>query len=381
MHGSFGTIIRLACAPILPVLTWVATAEAAHAVQSQEFVDPVVACPECDIRFDTITFLDDRDGPGILADEAMFELDLAAGRIFAIDFVAAPGRVSVFKTDGSHEGYVGRPGEGPGEFRFPWGFVRDGEAIATFDRRRGIIAWIGPDLAIERTDPFSHPIREAVALSDSVWISNSYITHPSVAGHPFHLVRGAPARLAGSFGQEGAVDLQADPTWVRHVARESESAFWSIPKNDLRIELWSIDGRRQRSIRYSAPWFDPVGWVEVAMEQPYSIPPFPEVSKIHRDECGFLWVTSWVPAADWSPVGDPGTWVESETQDQYDTRVSVIDPASLSLITEATFEGKLRAMGTPKAFTSLTMSQEGHPSYLIGLLALENLPQEWSGRC
>jgi hypothetical protein len=348
--------------------------------QEPERVRTTDPCDGCRIVVDTVAHLAARDGPGILADETLLEMD-AQGRLFALDYVTASGQVLVFDEEGSHQATIGRAGDGPGEFRMPWGFVRDGQTMAVFDRRRGIIAWIDLNEGIRRTASFTHPVRQAVRLSDELWIANSFIGHPDVAGHIYHRIRAPDYALAGSFGQEGVVDLERDPTWVRHLTRESDSSFWSVPKNSLRVELWMSTGRRTRVLKYDPSWFDPDGWIDVSMDQPYTVRPFPEVSSIQRDPCELLWVHTWVPAADWEPIANTGGWVEAETHRQYDTRVTVIAPNPPRLVVEQVLPGKLRGMTEARAFYALSEEPPGHPVYTVGRFALEGATSNGGVEC
>jgi hypothetical protein len=266
------------------------------------------------------------DEGGVVADIGMNLLRLVDGR-----FVAMTGRgeVSAWSADGKYLKRLGGPGQGPGEFAAGGMSFHEGPGGTVYIRdnnRRWSV--FSPALEFVRhyaaTGMGFNPERSTF-LADGRFLSAS---PPSGAAAHFAIYdftrRGDPVP-ANARGRAGAVAgdgpaLVASFAEVREhersaiyrgraIAYAGDSSFWAGPLPETGagyvLELWSLTGQKQRTIRRTAPWF--IEGSDIAPpRQPegfgYGSQPTTQVTSMHLDDNGLLYVFVAASTGRWKPT-------------------------------------------------------------------------------
>jgi hypothetical protein len=262
------------------------------------------------------------------------------GRFFALygDDLA---RIHVHSPDGAFSGYLGRPGDGPGEFRFIGDIRFDEDGLLhAFDRRAGRHTVLdASDGSVLGTNRIPVGVWAGVPLADgAVVVSGSLQTREAV-GYPLHVFDGS-GTLRKSFGSD---EPQFHPgmelaTLVRWLLPAGPETFWAAWPNDYRIELWDVRGAMVRALHGNRDWFLP--WTRQVLPRD-NRPPSPSIVDIGYDAEGHLWVVMAVAGERWSEAlnrdrrdshGNP-TLHQDERRHYYrDQIVEVIDPRSGQLL-------------------------------------------------
>lgn len=240
-------------------------------------------------------------------------------------------RLKQFGAEGAFRRYIGRRGEGPGEFQvLQFVHALPGDSIEVFDLGLRRLTVLAPDLTPVRTVPVAPGAYETVRLADGSRIFAGYYCNPSCSGLPLHHLL-ADGQVSRSFGARPPVanprDLHA---MYRHVTRGSTAkSVWSAHVPRYRLEEWNLSGDLVRALERRVPWFAPGtrgGYVNPSER------PAPMVVAIHRDQSDILWVLIQIADRDWSEglgdVADPyGRLYKgiADPERYYDSVVEAID--------------------------------------------------------
>lgn len=232
--------------------------------------------------------------------------------------------------------WVGRGGEGPGEYRFIRWLRAHGDRLHVFDRanmRRTVLD--ARDFEVIHTNPLSSVKLEndAVVLTDSSYLINGTMYTPERIEYVLHLFNGE-GEVVRSF-DEIPFGVPDAPSPLRWLTPARHGGVWSAAPDEYRIDLWDVGtGKRQRSLVRDVGWFPPNG---PHLWHPDRLDP-PRIRNITEDARGRLWVLLHVAAAKrWAECFErtpPGSHPEAEEYMVregcflYDTRIEVLDSES-----------------------------------------------------
>lgn len=318
-------------------------APAAHAT-GQDVPALTPACDQCRIAFDTVVELGDAAGPGMIEfDNLIVETD-ARGRYFVVEYLASS--IKVFGADGVFEGSVGREGEGPGEFRFPYSVhaLPDGRFFVS-DRGQPRVSVFGPDLDLKRTIPLREvvPGFELLTLDGDSIVLTGHSSRADLFGLPVHVLT-PEGRRVRSFGEMEGPIISDDPlNFDRAVALADRGQLWIALKNAYRVERWTLGGERVGALRGDVDWFQPIP------ENPdLPTPPRGMLSSIHQAADGLLWIKFQVPSKGWTEAfeRDPetGRWRSVNRDARANTVTDVVDPETNRLLARGELHGRHTAL-------------------------------------
>lgn len=259
------------------------------------------------------------------------------------------GDVSVWAADGRFIQKIGRKGDGPGELTGGnLDFQIDGAGRVYIRDNHPRWTILSPNLEFVRTANASGmgSEREQAAFLDTGELLTAapssldaqyyFHVYDFAKSEPADSVRGARRSIGGgpalvrSFGAilMSERSVRADQR-VRSIGYSGGSTFWAGPPQGAgrgyQLELWSLDGRRLRTIQRAVHWLPTRPIVSVRRGET-DIPP-PEFEILDDDGSGLLYVTIVAANARWNPmldVRDPAKRRELQ-QAMVDVCVEVID--------------------------------------------------------
>ena len=270
---------------------------------------------------------------------------LPDGRITVVEVFA--NRFFVASPDNSTGRWVGRQGEGPGEYSDVRWVRPHGNRLHVFDRllmRRTVLH--DTDFSVVDTHLFQRvsALRDVLMLTDSSYVINGRIQTPRSVGYALHLFnRGEVVR---SFDEAPYVRGQRSiPGPGRYLALSRDGGVWSAVRTEYRVDLWdAAAGIRQISVIRDAPWF-PAHDGGMALD-PNGPLPQPVIGGMMEDTAGRIWVAIMVPSEPrWreclvrTPPGSPPAWGEytiSMGCSYTVGRLEVLDPAAGRLLAAQT---------------------------------------------
>lgn len=309
-------------------------------VAQEEIVIPDDPAPPCLIEFfsagpelrgGTTGALEDT-WPSLVAE---IEL-LPEGRIAMTESISD--RFFVASRDGSGGRWVGRPGEGPGEYSLVRWVMPFGERLHVFDpilmRRTVLDASTFDVVRTNRLGPI-HFQADALVLDDSTYVINGAVYTRDRAGYVLHVFNGE-GDVVRSFDEIPVVMPGEEPirgSW-RILAPARAGGVWSAWRSEYRLDLWdAVSGIRRRSLVRNAPWFPPHnGWGE---EWHPNRPDDPVVAEIMEDSESRLWVLLLVASDRWSecwvkqpPSANPDApeYMPRPGCSRFEERLEVLDP-------------------------------------------------------
>ena len=240
-------------------------------------------------------------------------------------------RFLMVSPDGTEADWVGRGGEGPGEYSFVR-FVRaEGRHLHVFDQVNARRTILDEQWEVVHSNPMFVQLQfDGVILGDSAYVVNGIAATPEQIGYVLHLFD-AEGRAIRSFdelpGPYGVPDAPAVPI-VRWLVEGGEEGVWSAHRQEYRIDLWDpwLGVRTQTLVRM-ADWFPPRS-AEVSFGP--DTPGNPVLFDVAVDANGWLWVAIAVASDQWSrcfttpPGSGEAEYVEGCVL--FDTLIEVLDP-------------------------------------------------------
>ena len=221
-----------------------------------QVVPDAVTCTTCSLDVSAVVELGDRDGPGIVGEQAV--ITRSDDGDYYLSSPVQLGRLLRFSADGVFQDAVGRTGEGPGEYIWPVLMRRSADTLSIVDIRASRLTTIrGGAIATTRL-PFMFD--DAAVLPDGRHVYNALSSEPDRIGHPLHVYDEASRRITRSLGGEGVRVDRSDRRQMvprRRVAVAADGNIWAAHENRYRIDKWSPDGDRIARIERDAPWFRP----------------------------------------------------------------------------------------------------------------------------
>ncbi|WP_423928038.1 hypothetical protein [Candidatus Palauibacter sp.] len=275
-----------------------------------------------------------------------YDVEALPGGRLAITEQLRPERFLVASADVPGGRWVGRGGEGPGEYRWIRWVRAHGDRLHVFDalnRRRTVLD--ATDFEVLHTNPLSPGTLEndAVVLDDSSYVINATMYAADRVGYVLHLMNGE-GDVVRSF-DEVPVGVPGAPSPFRSITPAARSGeVWSVSPEEYRIDLWdAAAGTRLRSLVREVEWFPPNSpRRELHPDQPGS----PGIRYMTSDSRDRLWVMISVAAANWAdclvetPPGlhpEAGEYTRRENCSLYEQRIEVLDPGAGRILAAANF--------------------------------------------
>lgn len=327
--GRFARLMRL-----VPLLT-----AAPGVVAQEEIVIPDDPTPPCVVEF--LPAGPELSGGAVAALEGAWpslvvEIEpLTEGRIAMAESVSD--RFFVASRDGSGGRWVGRAGEGPGEYSLVRWALPSGERLLVIDpifmRRTVLEASTFDVVRTNRLEPI-YSQTDALVLDDSTYVINGTVYTRDRAGYVLHVLNGG-GEVARSFDEMPVVMPGEEPVRgsVRILAPARAGGVWSAWRSEYRLDLWdAASGTRRRSLIRNAPWFPPHnGRLE---DWHPDQPDDPVVAEVMEDSESRLWVLIQVASDRWSecwvkqpPSANPYApeYMPRSDCSPYDERLEVFD--------------------------------------------------------
>jgi len=220
----------------------------------------------------------------------------ADGR-FAGVFWEVPAQIYVYDAEGSFESIIGAEGSGPGEFRMIGnGLFADGTDLVAFDSSLGRMTRIDA-----RTGDPEMASWAAGNVMNAAFIAGQHVVLSARAhgseepGYPLHVFT-SDGEWMRSFGREQQQEAQGD-LWelVRLLAASSDGTFWSVPREELLLEHWTLEGERLRAFSAARERFEPFS----------SGLRGSQVSSLEIGDDGLLRLVYRTPVQDWENAVEP----------------------------------------------------------------------------
>jgi hypothetical protein len=340
-------------------------------------VDARASCQECRIDVRRGPLLGDIDDAELLGDLVSAVVLAEDGRILVAG-ASGLDAVLVYGADGRFLQRIGRRGQGPGELQHVTG-VKSWPGDSILALQIGRATWFDAGGNPARTSPTSN-LRANHALSiDAAGriVYSSIIRTPELAGLQYHLFDGdfEHVRSFGTVPPEIQADCSRCTTHTTFWSAARPGAFWVLPPNRYEIGLWHESGRELERLPVRSSWFeawhrdpprsgpvvDGVIRLDAQAARP-TTPPDPRLTSIGEDASGLLWVTAFVPSADWTPPPPGPAFVSPQdtahlralrehTRRSFDTIIEVIDPAEGRLLASTRLRGtNLTSLGAGRYY-------------------------------
>ncbi len=311
---------------------------------------------------------DGLDDPYWVSDVGDLDL-LSDGRLAIAEFFSD--RILVTSIMEGETQWVGRRGEGPGEYRYIRWVRADGDRLHVFDlinMRRTVLT---AGFEVEHTNPlqFVDFGLGLATLGDSAYVMNGVIPSPERVGYALHLFDGEGKvvrsfdEMRGGHGLAGAV-----PGPHRSLAVSRDGGVWSASVSEYRIDLWDPGtGDRRRSLVREVDWFPAHdGRWSLTPDQPRP----PRIGGVKEDEEGWLWVLIHVASEHWeecleaTPPGAPAEVGEYRWREDcrgHDSRLEVLDPETGRVMAARTVPRSIVFVLAGRNMVSLEYDAPGFP--------------------
>jgi len=336
-----------------------------------------VSCSRCAIEVADELEIGTEDGPGSLLGRPTYIAVDGLNRIWVsmLDY----GFPYVYSPDGHFLEQVGRPGDGPGEFRMASvAAALPGDSVLLQAFPSYLV--IGPELAVDRAIRGSNSMASLSGLRIVSWpehVLASKITY--AAGEMTSEV--LPVDFSGEMvseseplvtvtGRGASIQRRAEPMppagiWVSEVTR-------------YRLRFYGAGGVALDSLERRPDWFAPASEA-IGFGGPNQAPTT-MVSAVRSDSLGRLWVFVDRPRPDWGaawhgfamPQGRGEVRVSSlpPSYELWRTTVEVIDPQRHRVIARKELDGHAFAVVGPDRFATFRELKSGIPVVTIHRLRL-----------
>ncbi|WP_419942699.1 hypothetical protein [Candidatus Palauibacter sp.] len=312
---------------------------------------------------------------------------LEDGRLAAVGFSVADGFLLMAPDAGVE--WVGRSGDGPGEYRYIRWVRPRGDRLHVFDvlsRRRTVL---DANLDVVLTNPLLGSLAgDAAIFGDSAYVVNGPVPTPENIGYALHLfdASGAVVRsfdeLPGGYGTpDSGIAI------YRRLAVARDGGLWSAYRGEYRIDLWDPPtGTRLRTLVRPAEWFP--AHAEPGSNDPER-PALPTILDIVEDAAGRLWVLlsiasdRWAEGFEETPEGahpELDEYLHVDFDISYDTMVEVIDPARGRLLATTTVDQNLHVLRGGRAVSS-EEGEFGLPTIQLWQLGLTAANTQGDNEC
>lgn len=259
-------------------------------------VDSRIACPSCSIQVSRLGSLGGPNSRDRITGPPWIATRLRSGN-YLIKNQDDGGELNLFARSGRWLRQIGRPGEGPGEYRGIMAVeLVAGDSIWIFDPPNSRITVLSPQFDVARTLPLGLSAESAVVFPPGSAIVHAHVPTPGAAGHPLHLI-GRDMVPTASFGGRDQ-DYRPEDFVLnrRRLTRGAGPTVWAARYQAFIIEQYDIAERLHRRIVRDADWFRPQTVIrDITPDQP----PLPKITSIRFDSTSNrLWVAILVAAPD-----------------------------------------------------------------------------------
>ena len=332
------------------------------------------ACAACSLRISAMVELGDREGPGIVGEQA--HIRRSDDGDYYVSANLRDGRLLRFSPGGIYRDAIGRRGEGPGEYILPVLMGGTADALTILDIRSFRVTTIRGGATATTSLPFI--AGDFALLPDGQHVYNAVIYEPDRIGHPLHLYDRASGRITRSFGDEGVrVDRSSRTSSAlrRRVAVAGDANIWAAHSNRYLIDKWSIEGNRIARFERDAGWFLP--WEEWPGVD-YEVRPFPAIVGVRDWGNDLLMVVVRVADAEWKPIRPtrvalPGheSTMPAQQHEIYDTVIEVLDTRLGTVLARTQVDVRVAGLVGRHGFYSYAEHSElGEPKFIVWSVAL-----------
>ena len=329
-------------------------------------------CASCSLDISIIVELGDREGPGILGEQAY--IGRSDDGDYYVSSSLGDGRLLRFSPDGVFQDAIGRRGEGPGEYRLPVLMGGSTDDLTILDIRSFRVTTIHGGAIATTSLPFT--AGDYALLPDGRHVYSATLYDPDRIGHPLHIYDETSGRVTRSFGDEGIrVDrsFRSYAALGRRVSVAVDGNIWAARRNRYRIDKWSSDGDHILRIDRHAPWFRPwVDWPGLV----YEVRPLPELVGVRDWGDDLLMVVVRVADDEWRQVRpqiEQGHEVVPPTQleELYDTVIEVLDTRSGTVLARTRVDARVaNLVGRDGFYSYAEHSDLGEPKFIVWSVAL-----------
>lgn len=309
---------------------------ASTGAQAQETV-PVPDEPACScwLEAELVTTLRDDDGRAGLSNPLVVER--TAGGQYLVVPANRQAAVLLFDSLGAFVRLVGRPGEGPQEFRGVMA-IQPGlaDSVLILDAGAGRMAVLDPTLTVVRTTRI--PVTSAWFGTTEVGDIVVQTAIPRGAAQDRIRVFDRAMTPVRSFMSGEPVGLRVPVESLRRRLTVSMDGHVAVAHNDrYAVELWTVSGQHLETLTRSPDWFQPAPISPAGSRQP----PSPRLETPRIDAEGRIWTVSHVPDPEWEDAladvtdlyGRTAVGVrEGAESSLLDSVVEVLDPESATLL-------------------------------------------------
>ena len=299
-------------------------------------------CAGCRITLAPLVTVGDSAGDGVLFGHPSSVTVDRRGRVVVADMWGSTPQVLMFAA-GRFLRRVGRPGEGPGEFRMPRVLLSAGDSFAILDPGLRRATWFGADGQSQRSRPFP-PSRNALLLANGAVVIEPAVRDP-LSRDP------ALLRVLGSGATEAVLEPGARAgcrSMSACVARDGRALavgavgnWWSVrTHHEYRVEERNGTGAIVRTLRPSSAWFAPYDTLE---QQQRGRAPQSQIVGVWNNPNGYLWIVGRTADAEWrraewepGPRGEgPVRPIPVDASQLYDGILEVLDVRTGTVVAQA----------------------------------------------
>ncbi len=308
---------------------------ASAGVQAQETVSvPEEPACSCWLEAELVATLVDDDGRAGLSNPLVVER--TAGGQYLVVPANRQGAVLLFDSLGTFVRPVGRPGDGPQEFRGVIAIQPGlGDSILIMDAGAGRIAVLDPRLRVARTARI--PVFSAWFGTTEVGDIVVQTAIPRGAAQDRIRVFDTAMTPVRSFMPSDPVGPRAPVASLRRRLTVSMDGQLAVAHNDrYAVELWSLSGEHIKTLTRSPDWFQSATMPADARQAP---PPRLETPRIDAE--GRIWTVAHVPDPAWEDALEnvrdrsgraaPGLR-EGAQSSLLDSVVEILDPETATLL-------------------------------------------------
>lgn len=331
-------------------------------------------CGSCSLDISVVVELGDREGPGIVGEEAY--ISRSDDGDYYLSSSLGDGRLLRFSPGGVFQDAIGRRGEGPGEYVMPMLMGGSTDDLTILDVRGYRLTTVRDGEV--STISMSFASNDHMLLPDGRHVYSAILFEPDRIGHPLHVFDLDSRRITRSFGDEGVrVDRSSRSynAMSRRVAATADGNIWAARVNRYRIDKWNPDGDRIVRIERDSPWFRP--WEDFPERAPMEDRPLPELVGVRDWGDGLLMVVVRVADKEWRPMRparfEQGHIVISGAQMEefYDTVIEVLDTRSGTVLARTQIDANVWLLVGKDGFHSYAEHSElGEAKHLVWSVAL-----------
>ena len=280
----------------------------------------VSSCTGCELRLSQAVSLGSAADPYSPADAAHHVVHDEHGR-YIVKAGPPVARILVYSAEGDLDSVLGRPGEGPGEYRsIRQLLMLRGDSVGVVDDSALRLTVLSGDGSVARTQPLPFRPYWMAQLDDGTMIASGLQSTAAAAGYVMHVV--ATDGSTSPLGPAQSV-LPRRPSASRRKLAAARGTFWAARPDRYELTEHASDGTQLRLLKRGADWFP-----DRETEGPSDLfrePPPPFLVAVHVDEEGLIWTMVRLADTDWAPVDD---LLSISREGYFDSIVEVIDPDS-----------------------------------------------------